>query len=197
MYLQGNLFNGNLPASIVDMASLRVMDLSGNSLRGGFPEGFTNMGNLQVVNLSFNLMGGTIPETLGDMTSLVELRLNTNAVNNNDFFGFEGSIPPSVGFLDNLVRMDLYSNRLTGVLPSELGFLDNLQILDVAFNPELGGNLPTELENIVSFRQLHIAGTAIDGVVPNGLCALDLFIEIECQPDSPELTCSCCTCLEE
>lgn len=158
------------------------------------PEGITGLGNLQILDLSFNFLGGELPSNIGDLTSLVEVRLNTNAVTNGPFFGFTGQIPVSVGFLDNLVRFDIFENLLTGTLPSEFGFLDNLVILDVALNPDLGGTIPTELENLNTLRELYVIGTGIEGDVPSGLCEREMYIEVGCETDSPNLTCECCTC---
>ena len=43
-------------------------------------------------------------------------------------------LPPEVGQLANLLRLELPRNQLT-VLPAELGQLTNLQSLDLAGNP--------------------------------------------------------------
>lgn len=192
--LSRNDFDGNIPDSIINLGNLQVLDLSRNSLRGGLPEGFTGLENLQILDLSLNFLGGQLPENFGDLASLIEVRLNTNAVSNGPFFGFTGQIPASVGFLDNLVRFDIYENLLNGTLPSEFGFLDNLAILDVALNPDLGGSVPTEFENLNSLRELYIFGTNIEGEVPQGLCEKDLYIETGCGEDAPEISCDCCTC---
>lgn len=194
--LQRNSFEGNIPTSITTLANLEVLNLSRNQLRGNLTEGISALEKLQILDVSFNFLGGPIPDSIGDMTSLVEVRLNTNAVNNGAFFGFTGPIPVTVGFLDNLVRFDVFENLLTGSLPSEFGFLDNLEILDVALNPSLGGEIPAEFENLVSLRELYIGGTGITGVVPSGLCQTDLYLEISCGDTAPVLTCDCCTCGE-
>lgn len=176
--------------------NLEIFDLSNNDVEGGFPSGFTALDNLRILDLSFNFFTGTIPEDVGDMTSLVELRLNNNVAGTSSSFGFSGSIPATMGFLENLVRFDVYENRLTGSLPSSLGFLDNLQILDVSLNSDLGGSVPTDYQNLVTLREFYIGGTSISGEIPAGMCKDNLYIEISCGADGSAPSCSCCTCAE-
>ena len=151
--------------------------------------------NLRILDLSSNFFGGSIPESIGELTSLVELRLNTNAVPNGPtFFGLSGSIPTTIGLLDNLVRFDVFENLLTGVLPTELGYLDKLEVLDVALNTNLTGSIPAQFESLASLRELYIGGTDIAGTVPSGLCQMQLYLEISCGAGATAPTCDCCTC---
>ena len=43
--------------------------------------------------------------------------------------GFTGSIPPSLGKLDNLYWLDLADNRLTGTIPVSTGTTPGLDLL--------------------------------------------------------------------
>ena len=195
LILLENLLTGNLPSSIVSLANLEILDLHQNELEGSFPEGFTVLDNLRILDLSLNFFTGTLPDSLGDMTSLVEVRLNNNAAGAATTFGFSGPIPPTVGFLDRLIRFELSANLLTGTLPSTLGFLDNLQILDVSQNPSLGGPVPSDFQNLVALKEFLITGTSITGEIPAGLCLADLYLEITCGGEDA-VSCSCCVCSE-
>jgi len=52
-----------------------------------------------------------------------------------------GSIPPELGTLDKLQRLDLSGNELRGLIPSELGNLQNLQYLNLALTNQQTGCL--------------------------------------------------------
>jgi Leucine-rich repeat (LRR) protein len=127
------------------------------------------------------------------MTELIEIRLDTNAVENNLVFGFQGQIPASIGDLKNLVRLDLYENRLTGTLPKEIGSVGSLEIYDVAFNTGIEGFVPEEYENLVNLQEFYITGTSVNGTIPDAFCTFEAFIEVDCGVDV-DIQCSCCTC---
>ena len=61
--------------------------------------------------------------------------------------GHGGTIPPALGALDHLQRLDLAGNRLTGPIPAELGQLTNLQQLYLAGN-ELTGCITVSLKRV-------------------------------------------------
>ena len=87
-------------------------------------------------------------------------------------------------------------NLVNGTIPAEFGFLDNLAVLSLSMNPDLGGAIPSELGNLVSLQELYISGTSVIGVVPDGICETDPFVEVSCENGSPAVTCTCCTCAE-
>ena len=57
---------------------------------------------------------------------------------------FSGTIPPALGALDHLRRLDLYGNALAGPIPPELGALRHLTELRLGLN-RLKGPIPVEL----------------------------------------------------
>ena len=102
-----------------------------------------------------------------------------------------GSVPPKLGDLSGLKRLDLsYNNSLSGLIPSELGNLTELEYLDLQGNqllrgpipPELGdlpnlqvlnlsnnqltGSIPPELGNLTNLRELHLAHNQLTGPIP-------------------------------
>jgi hypothetical protein len=48
--------------------------------------------------------------------------------------GLSGTIPTEIGFLTNLVRINLSDNHLTGSLPMEIGYLTLLTSWNLSFN---------------------------------------------------------------
>ena len=82
--------------------------------------------------------------------------------------GLNGRIPPELGNLANLERLDLSVNRLTGSIPLELGTLANLESLDLS-NNRLTGSIPLGLGNLANLRELYLAGNELTGCIPSAL----------------------------
>ena len=76
-----------------------------------------------------------------------------------------GEIPPKLGLLVNLNRLDLYSNQLTGEVPPELGQLVNLKQLSLSVN-RLTGGIPPELRQLVNLSSLGLGSNQLDGSIP-------------------------------
>ena len=120
--------------------------------------------------------------------------------------GGEQRIPPELGNLVNLKRLDLSKTIMTGRIPPELGNLVNLRYLNLAVNwrdnkeilgpghtrPGLFGGIPPELGNLVNLEELYLQGNSLDGKIPSelgnltNLRILDLGDEFSgCIPGSP------------
>jgi hypothetical protein len=136
------------------------------------------------------------------------VRLGTNYAVDDDSFGLVGTIPASISNMNQLLRLELNQNRLSGVLPSQHGSMSFLKFYDVSNNAMLGGSVPEEFAQMSNLEGLSIFGTSIEGVVPSGLCELEVFIEVDCvgagsQNSTSNATtggtftsveCSCCDC---
>ena len=68
---------------------------------------------------------------------------------------FSGPIPPELGQLTNLIFLSLFSNRLSGPIPPELGHLTGLTSLQL-INNQLTGPIPVELGNLTELTLLRI-----------------------------------------
>ena len=75
------------------------------------------------------------------------------------------AIPPELGNLARLEDLNLSHTALTGPLPPEFGNLARLEDLDLSSNPGLSGVLPGSLTNLHRLRTFDAEGT--------GLCAPD------------------------
>ena len=83
-----------------------------------------------------------------------------------------GPIPPELGSLTNLTRLNLYDNDLTDPIPAELGGLANLELLWLGAN-DLTGPIPPELGNLTSLTNLDLRYNAgLTGPLPLELQAL-------------------------
>ena len=90
--------------------------------------------------------------------------------------GLSGLIPPALGRLDSLKRLDLRArwdpeaqqwvdNELIGEIPRELTALTNLQELDLRGN-ELSGEIPPELGDLTNLQVLSLGGNELSGEIP-------------------------------
>ena len=90
--------------------------------------------------------------------------------------GLSGVIPPALGRLDALKRLDLgarwdrdeqqwVGNDLSGAIPPELGGLTNLQVLDLGDN-ELSGEIPQELGGLTNLQVLDLQDNELSGAIP-------------------------------
>ena len=76
-----------------------------------------------------------------------------------------GSIPKSLGQLDQLQVLDLGGNGLTGTIPEELGQLGHLQELSLGRNL-LTGPIPSQLGQFGRLRVLDLTDNRLTGAVP-------------------------------
>ena len=94
-----------------------------------------------------------------DPSGLIVLEL---VLEKNQLFG---TLPPELGDLANLQRLDLSGNQLQEEIPSELGNLSNLTYLDLGQN-QLRGEIPWELGDLTYLEQLGLAANRLDGEIP-------------------------------
>ena len=76
-----------------------------------------------------------------------------------------GTLPPELGKLTGLRRLQLVNGALTGSIPSELGYLGELEELSLG-NNELSGTIPPELGNLGNLGVLRLDNNKLDGNIP-------------------------------
>ncbi|CAM8889156.1 unnamed protein product [Rhodiola kirilowii] len=82
-----------------------------------------------------------------------------------DSQGLIGSLPPSIGNLTFLKRINFASNKLGGTIPKEMGSLPRLQYLNLSDNL-ISGHIPVELMNCSDLRVIHIGSNDLTGSIP-------------------------------
>ncbi|WP_214114162.1 leucine-rich repeat domain-containing protein [Aequorivita echinoideorum] len=95
--------------------------------------------------------------------SVTSIRLLFNNVN--------GTLPSSLGELENLKVLELSFNPISGAIPAELGNLKNLEILAIN-GASLTGEIPEELGNLSNLKQLHLSSNQLSGSVPQNVTNL-------------------------
>ncbi|KAG7366893.1 RHS repeat-associated core domain containing protein [Nitzschia inconspicua] len=116
------------------------------------------MGEVRILHLANENLSGSLPREMQLLSnSLEEIFLNGNNIG--------GTIPPSLGKLSNLRRLQLTGNALTGSLPESLDSLSSLRNLSVR-NNKLIGQLPPELGTLTLLRNLDLSRNSIIGSIP-------------------------------
>ncbi|CAK9162326.1 unnamed protein product [Ilex paraguariensis] len=155
--------SGDIPPSIAEIVSLRVLCLSQNSLQGEIPKEINGLFNLEELDLSYNFFSGSIPQEIGGMKSLTILNLSWNSL--------KGEVPCSLGQLQLLQKIDLSSNKLQGRIPSDLGHLKSLVLLDLSHNT-LSGPIPETLSGLEQLQYLMLEDNSINTGIPIFIGAL-------------------------
>ena len=185
--------------------TLRRVDYSNNSLQGGlqFPssshaleeliysnnnfvgpvvvEGGYSFAKLRVLKLDGNGFSGSIHKGFSFFPELRLLNLTSNQ--------FVGTVPAEVQYLPKLVYFSMARNFYRGTIPSEFGLLTSLEHLDLSFNDEINGTLPTELGSLHLLTQVDIRGTPLQGNIPTELCSRQASGQLEILANCSRVNC--------
>jgi hypothetical protein len=82
--------------------------------------------------------------------------------------GLVGTLPSSLGDLEELTTLYLNNNELTGPIPGQWGNLSQLEVLFLTSN-SLSGPLPPELGNLGQLTTLYLANNSLTGPIPSEL----------------------------
>ena len=107
--------------------------------------------------------GNLVGEIPPGLGNLSELR-KLNLHRNN----LSGEIPTLIGDLHELDYLNLHSNQLTGSIPSGIGNLRNLEYLDLSQN-QLNGEIPSGLDNMTNLLKLSLSYNQLSGEFPKEL----------------------------
>ena len=172
----------------------RVTDITlSHVFNGRIPPGLARLDRLRTLNLWNNELTGEIPREVGLLLDLQVL--DVGSFETRDGGGLTGRIPPELGDLWNLWRLQLLGNQLEGEIPREVAALPNLWSVDLRVNrltgdiprefgrPNLGslslggnlltGEIPVELGLAVHLQGLGLAGNLLTGVIPRELGDLE------------------------
>ena len=88
-----------------------------------------------------------------------------------------GEIPPEIGELINLTRLNLGFNNFTGEIPPEIGELINLTSLNLVYN-NLIGEIPVAISNLSNLEYLLLNNNNLTGTIPSELGNLTQLISL-------------------
>ncbi|KAJ8759275.1 hypothetical protein K2173_006795 [Erythroxylum novogranatense] len=160
-----NLSNHQIPRFISTQYYLDTLDLSNNLLGGSFPAWmFHNVsstlrlrGNL----FTYRRLDGPLPSNINVFLPKLQ-RFNASSCQ------LTGSIPPSLGGLQNLEQLDLSDNSFSGVIPNSLTKDSPLRYLNLANNGLIGDLLPRDC-NMTELRWLLLSNNHFVGNMPTCL----------------------------
>ena len=121
-------------------ANMTHLNLTESSVAGNFPSEISHLSKLVSLDLSFNfdmrIETPSLKRLVQNLTHLTELFLdyiNMSSVSPNSFMNLSSS----------LTSLRLYHCGLKGRFPDNIFHLPNLQLLDLRYNYNLTGSLPT------------------------------------------------------
>ncbi|XP_056162962.1 receptor-like protein 6 [Syzygium oleosum] len=185
-------FSGELPASIGNLRSLRILNLNSNTcnLTGSLPMSIGNLPSLSYLDIAGCKFSTSIPASFANLSNLEYLAVTMNpftpqsisslswvfknkklATLGLGMINLYGKIPPSIGNLSRLVDLSLVGNQLSGTIPSQLVNLTQLNNLCLRTN-QLSGSLPSWLMNMTGLVTLDLAVNKFDGEIPSSISQL-------------------------
>ncbi|CAN7041582.1 unnamed protein product [Brassica oleracea var. botrytis] len=140
----GCRMRGEVPAWLMKLKSLELMDMSQNRLVGSIPGWLGTLPNLFYIDLSDNLLTGELPKEFFHLRALMSQKVYEATEKN--YLPLPLFIRPNNGTanqqynhlipdeLSNLTKMDLSNNNLSGRIPSSLRLLHFMSYFNVANN---------------------------------------------------------------
>jgi hypothetical protein len=193
--LSKNELYGTIPSDLFELINILVLNIDNNKLNGTIPRQIGQLTKLSLLDIWNNRdLTGTLPTELGLLTDIKAMtleRVDTSGPR------LSGPIPTEIGRLTKLTTLAMSGYRFTRRIPSEFGNLLLLESLNLALN-ELTGWIPTELGRMSKLDLLDVHWNSdLSGTIPSELCSLiqwsNLEVIISC--DDPGLNCTCgCSC---
>ena len=169
--LSSNKLTGSVPASFIANIGFSYLTLSNNRIKQSIREivqlMISNGGNpwtraqtvseFDTLDLSGNLIYGTLPGDLFEPLWVPAVESNSCRFNSG---GCQGTwnFPP-------IKKILLNSNSITGTIPNEIGYLTNLVVLDLG-NNQISGTLPsTSLASMTTLSTLILRGNRFNSFV--------------------------------
>jgi EIX receptor 1/2 len=192
LHFQNNSFIGELPVSLMNCSSLRVIDFGENKLSGRIPAWIgTSLLQLMILRLPSNEFVGSIPLHLCQLTSLQILDISHNSIS--------GTIPRCIYNFTAMAQkqnsetipLDYYFSAPGGrsiyfdlqyiekVWVNTKGrhleydkILDLVKVIDLSSNL-LEGQIPREVTSLLGLIGLNLSRNLLTGIIPQNIGDLE------------------------
>ncbi|XWS17066.1 hypothetical protein CRYUN_Cryun33cG0036000 [Craigia yunnanensis] len=163
--LSYNHFNDSILASLIELLSLKSLNLANNHFTGSNPtygiKRLSKLSNLEILDLHGNMLGNNILSHLNGFTSLKSLRLQN--------CGLKGSVDMlEFNTLMNLKELYLSQNEiesLGSLLQSKQQLrLTKLEVLDLSYNL-FNNNIFSSLTALSNLKSLYIESNKLKGPI--------------------------------
>ena len=184
--LGNNLFREDFqfPNDVLQLTNLKCLYLSYCNIQGAIPAGIGNLKQLTILQLSDNNMTGEIPTEIGKLVNLRNLELFNNSFTGKLPIGLrkitklelfdasrnylEGDLS-ELRFLNKLVSLQLYENKLSSQVPSEFSKFNRLVNLTLYRN-SFTGPLPQNLGTWAKLGFIDVSENFFNGPIPPNMC---------------------------
>ncbi|KAJ0909433.1 putative protein kinase RLK-Pelle-LRR-XII-1 family [Helianthus annuus] len=177
--LWGNRLVGSIPKEISFLSELTDIELDDNDLTGGIPPFLGNISSMQAFSVVGNPFGGSVPDTLGRWKNLrtfyaggcnLHGSIPHSIFNLSLLTGFSlaenqltGSLPLAMGtMLPQLVRLQIRSNNLTGLIPPSISNCWKLQVLEMGIN-DFNGKLTIDFSELKDIYAIFLNDNKLGG----------------------------------
>jgi Leucine-rich repeat (LRR) protein len=165
LILNTNYLSGKIDSSIQQLTELQVLELATNALSGPLPSEMSALNeSLWVLFLAHNMYSGAIPEVLYTLTALQYLYVQANS--------FTGTLSTKIGYLSNLINLDLAANRLSSEIPTEFYALTEVKEVALAHNYFSGSILASLLDAMANLNFYNNFNNLFTGSFPSVLGSL-------------------------
>ncbi|XP_028755426.1 probable LRR receptor-like serine/threonine-protein kinase At1g53430 isoform X3 [Neltuma alba] len=157
--LKDNLLEGTLPSSLGKLMQLRKFYLDGTNISGKLSNFIGNWTQLQEMSLEGTSMEGPIPTIISHLTNLSELRIS-------DLHGPAIMRFPNLENLTSLRRLVLRNCSIHDSIPNYIGKMENLYRVDLSFN-KLTGIIPNNISNLTALYYMILTENSLTGKFPD------------------------------
>lgn len=156
------LSGGFLPSELALLGAIEKLTIANCKISNTIPPSLSTLRMLRVLNLSMNILSGPFPTPSLINSSYFPLLQHVDLYSNK----LNGLLPPFSATQAHLRYIDLSFNSFSGVIPDSYGEMGDVVFLDLRSNL-LSGRLPASLGRLNKLRMMNLASNPIVGEIPH------------------------------